>query len=177
MHRRSGQIAVFGLIAVFVSSHVNTVFADNLYASHFAGVNEKACYARLYTKEHLKKHPKQKVEEITIRQVSEPWADLKQDKIPFDIKLGLTTKDSPDLLSEIASCETDGDTATCHLYGPPGVNRGVLKLSAKDKDTLIVRSNAFILVGDDKEYVFGADSDDKVFHIKKGSVTDCIPFQ
>ena len=121
-----------------------------------------ACFARIYDRDHLAKHPDQNVRRVALSRSSNAVSAGKT-----DLTLNFQVRGSDETYSGEAICSPRGSGATCTLEG----DAGEFSLAAKGGDLrmTVVR----IAVEGEKDFAeFGAD--DRVFLLRKAASVRCF---
>ncbi len=130
--------------------------------SVLARFGEASCYARIYDKSHLAKHPDQNVRMIALSRSSNAVNSGET-----ALTLNFQVRGSGETYSGETICTPSGSGATCFLEGDAG--RFSLAAKGGDLRVTVVR----ISVEGEKDFAeFGAD--DRVFLLRKAASVRCF---
>lgn len=142
-----------------------------LYDAYFGKVQDGApCYARSYDKDHLAKHPKQKIEVIEIDMTKENADGKPNTPDAFELGMGLKPKGGKGWYGGSGYCKTEGDGFVCFLEADGGTF--TLKPEGEKGLKLTTGETGISMEGDDFFTAGGKESDDKVFVLSLSS-TEC----
>lgn len=163
----TSHLRLLGLAAVATLSFALSVPAiaaeRSLFESHFASVaNGEPCYARIYSAEHLKSHPEQRIGsiELDMAKANPDGAPITEDNI--ELGFGIKLKDKAEWYTSLAICKGSGAEIGCFLEGDGGSftlassENGGLKLSTGESGIAIEGTTDFVEIAGDK-------GDDRVF--------------
>lgn len=148
--------------------------------SHFGSGD--SCYARVYSKEHLKKHSTQRVTEIRFNHfpttfgVNDESGAIKFNPATGELffTISVRFRDSEKLYVDGGSCLPDGDQYRCNIE----CDGGGFVLKDRTKDTiLLVNQTGFSVSGCDGEDYreVQPEPDDKVFRLDRLPKLLCKP--
>lgn len=147
---------------------------SSLFDSHFANSGGgEPCYARLYTAEHLKAHPEQRVATIILdmRKANPDGVPINEENLVLGF--GVQVKTSSEWYTNSAICKSAGSQIDCLVEG----DGGAFTLTAAEDGALQLKSGSYGLAlegGQDTIELPAGTGDDRVFvlHPVRRSVCD-----
>ncbi len=146
---------------------------------HFGATD--SCYSRAYSKDHLKKHPQQKVAEIRFDHFPTTFGSYDENnRIAFDPKtaevhfsVSVTFRDSQHRYTNSGLCTPKGDRYQCFIECDGG------SFTLKDRSStsiLVVNPTGFAVAGCGAEEfrMLDPEPDDKVFRLDRLTDQYCI---
>jgi len=179
------KTAAVGIFLLAVQSGVGQA---NPMEAYFNG-EKNSCFARTYSKDHLKKHPRQQVSYIAVdhlidkKTARESLQQYVETNGSFGMGIRVRFRDSGQNWSEALYCERVGDHLRCGVE----CDGGGLTIHARGKDKILIKTEKFgfrVMAdggcgdagdGDDTVRYINRKSDDKVFLLWRVNESECGP--
>ncbi len=138
----------------------------------------KSCFGRVYSQEHLNKHPQQKVDELIINHATagqeKAWLGGMTPAKPTRVmRIRLHLRGQDQLWEEFAGCELNGEAVTCSMECDAG--QFSIKLREDGKLLLSADSELWFTDCDAGEQVLSPEPDDKLFLLSPLPISECLP--
>ena len=168
------------LIAVFLTPGISQ--AADLPGGFF--YDQPTCFERTYTRDHLRKHPNQRVSRIRFEHFPHIWGLTRDDGRTVDPRLSpgrvhfrvlVAMRGKPRLYDNTGECYAEGGRLNCYVE----CDGGGFEIIRDGKNKMLIKNRGFSVSGcgssdaEDLAWV-NAMPDDKVFRVYRLPALDCM---